>query len=397
MRRTFLFLQGPCTPFFRELARALRGQGHCVRRVNFTAGDLLYWRLGQAVSFRGCLSQLPSFYEQHVRQWGVTDVVLFGDCRPVHRPAVDLARRLGLRAHVFEEGYFRPHRITLERGGVNAHSPLMAVLHQDAATDFPPSAVPTAFKSPFWRRAVHDVAYHVAGVANPVLFPFYRNHARYIAPLEYLGYAWRLPLLRWHRGRDDRLLRTLLRQRRRFFVLPLQLDGDSQIRQHSPYGNMRELMDGVLASFARHAPADAVLVVKNHPLDPGLARHGRVLRRLVRHHDLRGRVFYMETGQLPRLLRQAAGVVTVNSTVGPLALEAGLPLMVLGRALYAQPGLVHQGGLDSFWTADETPDAGRFHRLRQRVLSQATVNGGFYCPRGIALAVRNSLPRLLEA
>jgi capsular polysaccharide export protein len=51
MRRTFLFLQGPCTPFFRELARALRGQGHCVRRVNFTAGDLLYWRLGQAVSF----------------------------------------------------------------------------------------------------------------------------------------------------------------------------------------------------------------------------------------------------------------------------------------------------------------------------------------------------------
>ncbi|WP_368641525.1 capsular biosynthesis protein [Castellaniella ginsengisoli] len=397
MRRTFLFLQGPCTPFFRELARALRSQGHCVRRVNFTAGDLLYWRLGQAVSFRGRLSQLPSFYEQHVRQWGVTDVVLFGDCRPVHRPAVDLARRLGLRAHVFEEGYFRPHRITLERGGVNAHSPLMAVLRQDAATDFPPPAVPTAFKSPFWRRAMHDVTYHVAGVANPVLFPFYRNHARYIAPLEYLGYAWRLPLLRWYRGRDDRLLRTLLRQRRRFFVLPLQLDGDSQIRQHSPYGNMRELMDGVLASFARHAPADAVLVVKNHPLDPGLARHGRVLRRLVRHRDLRGRVFYMETGQLPRLLRQAAGVVTVNSTVGPLALEAGLPLMVLGRALYAQPGLVHQGDLDSFWTADAKPDAGRFRRLRQRVLAQATVNGGFYCPQGIALAVRNSLPRLLEA
>lgn len=396
MRRTFLFLQGPCSPFFRELARALRQRGHAVRRVNFTVGDILYWRLGDSVSFRGRVAQLPAFYRRWLVQWRVTDVVLFGDCRPVHRPAIALARLLGLRVHVFEEGYFRPHRITLERGGVNAHSPLMPVLRRDDAPDFDPPGNATAFKSPFWRRAAHDVAYHVAGAANPVLFPFYRNHARYVAPLEYLGYLWRLPALRWHRPRDDRVLKALLLQRRRFFVLPLQLDGDSQIRRHSPFGNMRELMQGVLDSFARHAPADAALVVKNHPLDPGLARHGRVLRRLARQSGVSDRVFYMETGQLPRLLRQAAGVVTVNSTVGSLALEAGLPLMVLGRALYAQPGLVHDRDLDSFWTTGLPPDAQRFRRLRQRVLAQAMVNGGFYCPMGIALAVQNSLPRLLE-
>lgn len=396
MRRTFLFLQGPCSPFFRELAVALRQAGHSVCRVNFTAGDALYWRLGNAVSFRGRLAQLPGFYERRFRQWRVTDVVLFGDCRPVHQPAILVAEQLRLRVHVFEEGYFRPYRITLERGGVNAHSPLMSILRRDAAPDFDPPHKPTAFKSPFWRRAVHDVAYHAAGMANPVLFPYYRNHARYVAPLEYLGYAWRLPALRWYRKRDDRLLKSLLLRRQRFFVLPLQLDGDSQIRQHSPFANMRELMQGVVGSFAKHAPAEAALVVKNHPLDPGLAHHGRVLRRLVGRYGVQDRVFYMETGQLPRLLRQAAGVVTVNSTVGSLALEAGLPLMVLGQALYAQPGLVHDGDLDSFWTRCMPPDMQRFRRLRQRVLAQATVNGGLYGSMGIALAVQNSLPRLLD-
>ncbi|WP_441294118.1 capsular polysaccharide export protein, LipB/KpsS family, partial [Bordetella pertussis] len=34
-------------------------------------------------------------------------------------PAVALARASGVRVHVFEEGYFRPHWVTLERGGVN--------------------------------------------------------------------------------------------------------------------------------------------------------------------------------------------------------------------------------------------------------------------------------------
>lgn len=53
-RRSFLFLQGPCSPFFRELAKAVCGAGHLARRVNFTAGDTLYWGLGQARSFMGC-------------------------------------------------------------------------------------------------------------------------------------------------------------------------------------------------------------------------------------------------------------------------------------------------------------------------------------------------------
>lgn len=62
-------------------------------------------------------------------------------------------------------------------------------------------------------------------------------------------------MLRWHRPRDDRRLHALLQRRRRLFVLPLQLEGDAQIREHSPFMSMRELILEVFGSFARAAPA----------------------------------------------------------------------------------------------------------------------------------------------
>ena len=55
-----------------------------------------------------------------------------------------------------------------------------------------------------------------------------------------------------------------------YWLMPLQLDGDYQIRRHSPYGSMREAIADVAASFARSAPPEAKLVVKGHPLDNGL-------------------------------------------------------------------------------------------------------------------------------
>lgn len=374
----------------------MRAAGHVARRVNFNAGDALYWGLGEAVSWRGRSADLRAFYQQQFDTWSVTDIVLFGDCRPVHRPAIEQARRQGVRVHVFEEGYFRPHCVTLERDGVNDRSPVAALLREPHWPDAPEPRPMTRFPAPFWRRAVHDVIYHLAGLANPLAYPFYRTHAPCAAPIEYAGYIRRLPTLRWHRQRDDAHLKTLLRERRRFYVLPLQMEGDAQIREHSPFADMREVMTRVMRSFARCAPADAVLVVKNHPLDPGLARHGRTARALAHQHGIASRVVYMETGQLPRLLRRAAGVVTVNSTVGTLALEAGLPLMVLGKALYKLPRLAHGGELDTFWMHGARPDTQRFEHFRRLLLARATINGGLYSPQGIALAVRTSLPRLLE-
>ena len=56
---------------------------------------------------------------------------------------------------------------------------------------------------------------------------------------------------------------------KRYFLFPLQLSGDYQIRSHSPFLSMTMALEYVLTSFARHAPPDAILLVKEHPLDVG--------------------------------------------------------------------------------------------------------------------------------
>jgi capsular polysaccharide export protein len=123
-KQRFLFLQGVCSPFFAKLATALRKLGHDVRKVNFTVGDRVYWGINNAISYRGPMEKLAEFYAHQYQQHAITDVVLFGDCRPVHRPAIEVAKKHNVRVHVFEEGYFRPFWITLERDGVNGNSML---------------------------------------------------------------------------------------------------------------------------------------------------------------------------------------------------------------------------------------------------------------------------------
>ena len=57
----------------------------------------------------------------------ITDIVLYGDTRPIHAEAIKLAKALDLRVHVFEEGYLRPYWVNYQRGGANGNSRLMGM------------------------------------------------------------------------------------------------------------------------------------------------------------------------------------------------------------------------------------------------------------------------------
>ncbi len=124
--RSFLFLQGPIGPFFRRLGKALAARGHKVIRVNFNGGDVYDWPWPHAVMYRDTPEAFPAWIAALARKHDVTDLVLIGDCRPLHVAAGDVLRRWRpeLRVHVFEEGYLRPDTITLEFDGVNARSSL---------------------------------------------------------------------------------------------------------------------------------------------------------------------------------------------------------------------------------------------------------------------------------
>ncbi|HYZ41118.1 MAG TPA: capsular biosynthesis protein, partial [Stellaceae bacterium] len=112
------------TRFFERLGRALAERGHAVHRVNFNGGDRAFWRLPGAVDFRGRPQEWPEFLDELIVGKAISDVILFGDCRPLHRAAIRIAEERLLRIHVVEEGYLRPDWITFEEGGVNGHSSL---------------------------------------------------------------------------------------------------------------------------------------------------------------------------------------------------------------------------------------------------------------------------------
>ncbi|MFF7397945.1 capsule biosynthesis protein [Achromobacter sp. NPDC008082] len=398
MTQHFLFLQGVCSPFFPRLATALRRQGHAVTKANFTVGDRVYWQQGQALNYRGSMENLPHFYQQTYSSLGITDIVLFGDCRPIHRPAISLARSVGMRIHVFEEGYFRPHWITLEREGVNGNStmPRDPAWYREQANQLPHYDNGQPFNTAFWKRAAYDVGYNFWAGLNPILHYGVRSHIPYSPLTEYLGYARRGLRLKYYAKDAKKSELALLAEKdlKPFFLLPLQLATDAQIVHHSQFASMAEAAHYVMQSFALHAPSHTRLAIKIHPLDPGLVNYRRLTKAWARQLQIPDRVFFLESGNLPPLLTHTAGVITVNSTVGASAILHGKRTIALGRAIYDMAGLTYQGELDHFWSADERPDLKLFKAFRNVVIHTCQLNGGFYCARGIDLAIAAALPRL---
>ncbi|WP_081955255.1 capsule biosynthesis protein [Achromobacter sp. RTa] len=399
MTQRFLFLQGPCSPFFDSLGKALRNAGHTVQRINFNAGDSWYWNAGNALSYRSSVEHLETWYAAFMDKEAPTDLVLFGDQRPVHRPAIQLAKSRGINVHVFEEGYFRPYWITLERGGVNAHSqlPRDPAWYRRIGPRIPDYDNGTSFAPSFSSRAWHDVVYHIAGIRNPLTYPGYRTHSPVLAHVEYRAYLKRSIRLAQSKRRDLAAIQSIIYNRVPFWLVPLQLSSDAQIRHHSPFDNMREMLETTMSSFARMCRPDGLLVIKNHPLDTGQDDHARTISEICKSIGLKSdRVLYLETGPLPALLNHARGVVTINSTVGGSALVHGRPLKALGKAIYDMPGLTFQGELDAFWRYAKQPDKRLFRWFRNTAIHCTQINGGLYSAPSIKLAVSNAIPRMIS-
>jgi capsular polysaccharide export protein len=393
-KRTFLFLQGLASPFFADLAKALQRRGHEVRRINISFGDALFWRL-PATSYRGSLANWRKFLTDFLSDEAVTDIVLFGDCRPYHRVAISLAAHRRVQVHVVEEGYLRPHWITVERGGVNGYSslPRDPKTIKALAADLPPAPERT-FAGSFPRRAIWDVTYNLANILGRPAYPRYRRHRPNHVLVEYAGWLKRI-------GRRKRLDREAVAAAERvlahpggFFLVPLQLDSDYQIRVHSRFAALDEFLNEVFASFARHAPGECRLLVKVHPLDNGLVDRRAQVAELARRHGIGDRVTYIDGGYLPTLLLKARGVVVVNSTVGMSSIEALTPTIALGTAIYDLPGLSYQDGLHRFWTEPTRPDPELVQAFRTLVVHRTQVNGGFFCREGVAMAVQGAAERM---
>lgn len=402
MRRSFICLQGAASPFFSELCQLLQRAGHATHRINFCGGDwLLSWQQAHS-DFTGTLADLPQWLRQQWVQQGATDVLLFGDCRALHQAAIALARDMQLRVHVFEEGYLRPDWITLEQGGVNGYTGMdltQATVRQWARSHAAAerAATPSPGAPTLLARAAYDIAYRMASAALCWRYRGYQTHRPHNGLLEYAGLARRFGLRRWFAREAHRLTARLLEAKTPYFLFPLQLNADSQIRTHSPFADVIAAVDAVLASFAAAswgAQTPPCLLVKNHPLDTGLARYRSHVEARAQALGLAGRVLFMEAGDLALLIRHARGVVLVNSTTGLAALELQCPVFALGQAIFKGEGLTHPGDLASFWQAPQPPDADYVKDFVNYIKAHSQISGDFYSRTGMQRAAAGSLQRL---
>lgn len=396
LKRSFLFLQGPPGPFFWMLSREIAGRGCAVHRINLNGGDRYDWPEG-AVDYRGRKADWAIFFDRFIREHGITDLVLYGDCRPMHLAAHRLAKLRGVSIHVFEEGYIRPDWMTLEPDGVNGHS----TLDRDPASlrirarHLPPLPDLPSITASFGRRARDSYWYYHRVVTGRFRFPFYRSHRKGMIIIEGLGWIRKFALSSRRAAQAVQTLAAVADKP--YFLFPLQLNGDYQIREHSPFGTMMTAADYVLDSFAHCAPQDAHLVVKEHPLDCGFHNWRRFVERRARALGIADRVHHLDGGDLARLSREAQGMVCVNSTSGTLALSAGKPVIVLGDAIYDVPGVTHQGHLDRFWDAPQAPDMELYDAFRRVLHEYCLVRGGLASQSATETLVANSIDRLLGA
>jgi capsular polysaccharide export protein len=383
-----LLLQGPVGPMFWRLSKLMHAAGARVYKVNFNGGDLAFYPL-RSINYRGSLESWPQYLGGLLAELEIDVILMFGDCRRMHRVARDVARQLGVSVGAFEEGYVRPNHITLELSGVNGYS--MIPREQDFYLSMRQEECPpeTAVGNTFWYAAMWATLYYVLSDLLRPLFPHYTHHRR-LTILEawpWIRSGWR----RWsYQRRERHVLEHLTGARsRQFFLVPLQISTDSQIQHHSDFGSVPLFIRCVVESFARCAPAETILAIKHHPLDRGYHDYQALIRTLAGEFNLGDRLLYIHDQHLPTLLNHARGAVVVNSTVGLTALWHGLPVMACGSAIYDIDGLTYQGPLDEYWRAADSfrPDMDLFHRFRTYVIRQTQINGSLY--RGDFAGVRS--------
>jgi capsular polysaccharide export protein len=435
--RRFLIVTAPFGPFGRTLARALEAEGASVARMVFNAGDAASWRRPGAVPYTGDARRWPQRLARLVQDQGLTDLIVFGEGGPYNqgvlsqkdrlkalaggvgrgvsgvgsasvgadadgagaaygrRPSAQAARLrepsgsgaaagghpdARLRIWVLENGYFRPDWVTVEEDGVNASSGLSR--HARAYDPPIPEILPTR---PAGRILPHHVInislYHMVQPLGRLVFRRYVHPYTTSPWAQFVGHVRRyLGLALASRSEADA---EVIRGRGPFFLACLQREGDAQLLRYSHFADNTAFLAEVMTSFARHAPSEARLVVKNHPLDPGLVDLRRITQVLAVERGVAERVDFIDGGNLAQLCRASSGMVVNNSSAALSALGFKTPVKVLGEAFFDFEGLTDQKPLDAFWTDPAAPDDALFQRFRAHVIARTQVNGNYHEPRAL--------------
>lgn len=399
--RIFLFLQGPHGPFFHLLGRMLAKAGAQVWRVGFNAGDAAFWRDKKGyIAYRDTPENWPSFFKDLIEKKGVTDLVLYGDTRPIHAQAISHAKDCGLTIHVFEEGYLRPYWFTYEREGSNGHSRLMDMSLAEMRGALEKADRDQAEAPTHWgdmrQHIFYGFLYHAFILLRNQGYPNFRPHREISVTKEFGLHLKRLLAMPFLAAERRWLSRRIAWSGHPYHLVLLQLAHDASFRDHGPFPSMEAFLTEVIEGFAKGAPLHHHLVFKSHPLEDGRTPLRSLIRKLATQHGINKRVAYLPGGKLAGLLDETRSAVTVNSTAGQQALWRGIPLKAFGQAVYSKPEFVSEQPIAEFFAGADRPDARGYRDFRRYLLETSQIPGGFYSARGRRAALRQVIDMLLS-
>ncbi|KEP71429.1 capsule biosynthesis protein CapA [Thioclava dalianensis] len=399
-QNTFLLLQGPHGPFFHQLGKILRKAGSTVWRVSFNKGDENFWfDPASLIRYQGRPEEWPARVEALIHEKAITDLVVYGDTRPIHAQAIAAARAAGLRVHVFEEGYLRPYWVSYERNGSNGYSRLMDMSVAQMREALARLEIEHPDAPSRWGDTRHHIfygaLYHFFVLTRNRPYRKMQTHRAISVFAEFRLWLNRLLLLPMHM-----MERKIATARVKYSGFPyhlvlLQLEHDASFRMHSEFKSQTDFIDTVMAGFSKGAPTHHHLVFKAHPLEDGRAPIRKAIRDAADRHGLRERVHFVRGGKLAELLSQARSAVTVNSTSAQQALWRGLPVKCFGRAVFAKPEFTSSQEITDFFQAPNRPDARAYREYRHFLLETSQVPGGFYSARGRRALLRQVIDMML--
>ena len=368
--------------------------------MGVNGGDLAFWRDRSSYStIDAPPAEWPKYLTRRIDEDDATDLVVYGDTRPLHAGAIEIAKARGLTVHCFEEGYLRPYWVTYERDGSNGNSALvdLTIDDIDAALKNPaanPAGAPSNWGE-FWHHSYYGCRYHFEVWRKRKRFPHYQGHRNIALFDEAL-----LNLRRLVAAPGEALMRmsatdALVRSARPYHVVLMQLAHDANMREHSCYDGSRQFVEDVVAGFSNGAPDHHQLVFKAHPFEDGREAVPQAVADAAKRHGISERVWYVHGGRLGRLLDRARSAVTVNSTAAQQALWRGLPVKAFGRAIYDKPGITSPQALPAFFRDPTPPDRAIYRAFRQFLLETSQIPGGYYSAKGRRDVVRRVVDRML--
>ncbi|MBO0663571.1 capsular biosynthesis protein [Jiella sp. MQZ9-1] len=394
--KRILFVGAPFGQFFRELAERLEDEGAEVYRIVLEGGDWAETPARNRIMLDRSMSW-ARFLRSVIRSRGIQTIVTYNDTLPRNRIALSIAKRLNLTRLVLENGYLRPHHVTLAQNGVNGNSELScdpAVISQA----LPPAQACKTFPVHMRPHVMNTIRHFLWSTLLKPILPYNSSYYGDSVARQgrgYIGeYCWRAL-----HNEDAALARVDAHKAKpgsRLYLVLMQKPGDGQIRYHSPFGTNSRFLEEVLTSFAESAPDEAFLVVKQHPLDYGIERLPQMFASLTEKLGIQDRAVYMRKAGIAGLMERTNCMITINSTGGLQGVMSGIPVKCLGKAVYDVEGLTFQGPLADFWSSTQKPDPEMIRAYRNFLLMTCQLNGGFHTQEARAILLPAMAERMLS-